>query len=1269
MQNQNLEGRRLGKYRLDSLLGRGGMAEVYLAMHEMLESRVAVKVLPSDLAQDRQMVERFLREARAAASLRHPNIIRIHDVGQDNGVNYFAMDYVEGAALSTLIASKGVLAEQETVRLSRQVLSALSDAHGAGIIHRDIKPDNVLIDNRGDAVVMDFGIAKASANTRFTQVGTFMGTVHYSSPEQARGMDVDACSDLYSWGIVMYEMATGNTPFKGEDTAAVFYQHVHEPPVPPDQVNPSVSPGLSDFILKLLEKEPQKRPQSADDALRILNHLVGHPTRPPKSIPRVEARALALLNEARSQLEKGQWAASAALAEKAVSMDSESEMAREVLRQAKQEQDRDSKIFQLTAEAQACFAEGLFSQAARVISELVGVARDKKAALAWLEEAQARSADLSELEALLQKGRAFEAAGEFQQAETVYRGYRQTKGDHPLIVQAHNRLTNLKEDQTQVFELDASEATQNEAPPQVISPVDQDIPSGQPSVPIHDQTEVFSPMEHEGPSPSRTIALDRAGNGAEGKEEPSPAAWGGPQDKPVKKRGKFLYLILLLAFIVGASAVGTYWWLARGPEPEVDVSGDQPKVSVPEPEKQPPLPDKVVEVKPKPKPEPAPRADQLLARARESLESGELDQAEKGFKSVLSLDPNNQAARQGLSETAQRRESIYLNQVMLKVKDADDLLKAGELDRAEALYKEVLARRPGFAPAENGLQKVGSKKKELARQQESQLEAQKAENRAGQAVQKGEEFLQADELDQAEASFKEALGLKPGYAPADNGLQRVLARRKVLERLKEQEKVRAEALAKTEQFVRQGNAFLAKGELEQASEAYGKAIETTPGYAPATEGLNRVLRQRQARQAIRKEKELRLQTLLSDADEFMTQGRLDEAENALERARQLKPHLPVIAEKEAILKEARARIREEQEQKARTGELVIQGEEAIKAEEPQKALAAFQEALTKDPGNQKAVQGVARAKELQQELKRLEALALERTRKRAALKKALKNGKAYLESGFPNKAKSEFVKALELESGNKEAEKGLEKAEAGIKAKVEPKGKPETEVAVKSEPRLKPDESSEGKAKGKDAQTSSVRPGKVSDDQRRQANLAFTQGSNYFNTGKYADAAREFETYLKVFPNDGTAKKNLAQAKRMAHEVRYGSLIVNCTPRAEVYVDGQKKGRTPLTLREVLVGRRKIEVRALGGSSQKTVNVKSRTETKVPFSLYGGAVEIKSSSIAQVYFQGQNMGQTPFVMSNLPLGDQVFTLRLAGGRELRRKVTLRADKVVQIRGD
>lgn len=269
----SLAGRVLGKYRLLKLLGKGGKAEVYLAEHQLLESRVAVKVLPGRLADDQGMVERFLREARSAARLRHPHIVRIHDVGQEDGVNYFAMDYIQGQTLTDLIRERGCLAEADILAVSRQILQALAEAHGLGIVHRDIKPDNVIIDSRGDAVVMDFGIAKARREAAVTIEGYFVGTPFYASPEQAQGKSVDARSDIYSLGVTMYEMAAGRAPFEGEDTASTLYRHVHEEPRPLGELNPELSPGLCALVARCLAKAPSQRFASASEMLAEIDRL------------------------------------------------------------------------------------------------------------------------------------------------------------------------------------------------------------------------------------------------------------------------------------------------------------------------------------------------------------------------------------------------------------------------------------------------------------------------------------------------------------------------------------------------------------------------------------------------------------------------------------------------------------------------------------------------------------------------------------------------------------------------------------------------------------------------------------------------------------------------------------------------------------------------------------------------------------------------------------------------------------------------------------
>jgi tetratricopeptide (TPR) repeat protein len=429
------------------------MAEVYLAEHQLLESKTAVKVLPEEFARDKEMVGRFLREARSAAGLRHPNIVRIHDVGQEEGVNYFAMDYVDGKSLTEMIAISGGLEEKEIIRLSQQVLSALGEAHKKGIIHRDIKPDNVMVDSRGDAVVMDFGIAKAALQPSYTMAGSFVGTVHYASPEQARGKTVDARSDLYSWGVVMYEMAVGKAPFSGQDTTSVLYQHVHESPKSAHEQSPRISAQLSGIIDKALAKEPDGRYSSAADFLGALKRVKASSrhtrsgTRIPGAFKKTKppskgSQALALGKESQAQMDKGQWAAAQVLAEKALSLNPDLNEAREILERSKKEQLLDDRIDELTAEAEACLADGLYDEAGNVISELAGISRDKKKTLDWLEEVQEWARQAAALEASLQRGQALEAAEEWQAAKELYQKQNEKFPDQEEVKKALARVDN-----------------------------------------------------------------------------------------------------------------------------------------------------------------------------------------------------------------------------------------------------------------------------------------------------------------------------------------------------------------------------------------------------------------------------------------------------------------------------------------------------------------------------------------------------------------------------------------------------------------------------------------------------------------------------------------------------------------------------------------------------------------------------------------------------------------------------------------------------------
>ena len=262
-------GQRIGdRYALVGRLGGGGMADVWLADDDMLGRRVALKFLHERFAQDANFVERFRREAQAAAGLQHPNVVGVYDRGETDGRPWIAMEYVEGASLKDLIV-RG-LAIGEAVEIVRQVLAGTRFAHERGIIHRDLKPQNVLVDREGRARVVDFGIARAGAS-EITQTGSVLGTAQYLSPEQAQGMDTDARSDLYSIGVLLYETLTGRVPFEADSPVAVALKQISEPPRRPSELNPQVPPALDGVVLKALAKDPAQRFQSADEFAAALD--------------------------------------------------------------------------------------------------------------------------------------------------------------------------------------------------------------------------------------------------------------------------------------------------------------------------------------------------------------------------------------------------------------------------------------------------------------------------------------------------------------------------------------------------------------------------------------------------------------------------------------------------------------------------------------------------------------------------------------------------------------------------------------------------------------------------------------------------------------------------------------------------------------------------------------------------------------------------------------------------------------------------------------
>ncbi len=258
-----------GRYRVLRKIGGGGMADVYLCEDLTLGRQVAIKVLLQRLLHDPTFVERFRREAKAAAGLNHANLVSIYDWGELDGSYYIVMEYVEGETLKDLIRRQGRLSGNEAVRITLQLLSALAAAHRRGIVHRDIKPQNVMLDAEGDIKVTDFGIARAG-DSGMTEVGSVLGTAQYLAPEQAKGLEVDARSDLYSVGIVLYEMLTGTVPFKGDTAVTVALKHVNEAPAEPSQLVPGMPYSLNQIVLKAVAKDREQRYQSADEFARDL---------------------------------------------------------------------------------------------------------------------------------------------------------------------------------------------------------------------------------------------------------------------------------------------------------------------------------------------------------------------------------------------------------------------------------------------------------------------------------------------------------------------------------------------------------------------------------------------------------------------------------------------------------------------------------------------------------------------------------------------------------------------------------------------------------------------------------------------------------------------------------------------------------------------------------------------------------------------------------------------------------------------------------------
>ena len=274
----NLEGKIIGnRYQIIEKIGNGGMATVYKAKCLVLNRYVAVKILRDEFTTDEEFIKRFNIEAQAAASLTHPNIVSVYDVGNEGNLYYIVMELVKGKTLKEIIVEDGALGWKWSVKVAMQIASALEKAHRNNIIHRDIKPHNIIITEDGVAKVTDFGIAKAVSNSTITAFGTTIGSVHYFSPEHARGGFTDAKSDLYSLGVVMYEMVTGRVPFDSDTPVSVALKHMQEEPIEPIILKPDLPRSVNDIIMKAMKKDTEKRYSSATEMLKDLEMSLKNP--------------------------------------------------------------------------------------------------------------------------------------------------------------------------------------------------------------------------------------------------------------------------------------------------------------------------------------------------------------------------------------------------------------------------------------------------------------------------------------------------------------------------------------------------------------------------------------------------------------------------------------------------------------------------------------------------------------------------------------------------------------------------------------------------------------------------------------------------------------------------------------------------------------------------------------------------------------------------------------------------------------------------------
>ncbi|MCP3684113.1 MAG: protein kinase, partial [bacterium] len=261
------------RYKIIEELGQGGMGKVYKAIDNQLNEEVAIKLIKPEISSDKKTIKRFSNEWKLTRKISHRNVGRMYELMQEGGTYFITMEYVSGQDLKGLIRQTGQLAVGTTVSIAKQMCEGLSEAHRLGVIHRDLKPNNIMIDKGGNAKIMDFGIARSLSGKSLTKAGAMIGTPEYMSPEQAEGEEIDKCSDIYSLGIILFEMVTGRLPFEGETALSVAMKHKGETPKDPEEYNPQISNDMNSLILKCLEKEKESRYQEAGELLSELNNI------------------------------------------------------------------------------------------------------------------------------------------------------------------------------------------------------------------------------------------------------------------------------------------------------------------------------------------------------------------------------------------------------------------------------------------------------------------------------------------------------------------------------------------------------------------------------------------------------------------------------------------------------------------------------------------------------------------------------------------------------------------------------------------------------------------------------------------------------------------------------------------------------------------------------------------------------------------------------------------------------------------------------------